>query len=127
MPKLPRFTDIILLPATCYRSQEHTSSCWAFSVISFLESELINSDNNRRFSPWYIARNRITDQFDIITDKKETGKAKIQNIPRGGIGNTALHLIAKYGVIDDSADGSQGKFMYLYEDFVRLKTVSVLL
>lgn len=102
----PVFTDIIHLPHSSYESQEYTSSCWAFSVVSMMESESGRTAEGEGFSAWPLVHHKVLDQFDALTrGPKTSNDAKqvpdVRKIANGGIVSTAPKLIVRHGLVPE--------------------------
>lgn len=92
-----QFTDIIRLPYTCTKSQGPTPSCWAFSMMSFLETEewLLKGASPTELSALFLTYHKMMDQFEICA--LNTGKP--HKLPHGGLGHTAMNLMQQHGIV----------------------------
>ena len=53
-----KFTDIKRLPTTSVKSQDRAGTCWSWSTISFLESEIMRmGKDSLSLSPMYVVWN----------------------------------------------------------------------
>ncbi len=95
-----KFTDDIRLPATSVKSQDQTGTCWSWSTVSFLESEMMRingiTDPSRAIdlSPMYIVNKCY----------KDKGKNYILwhgkvNFDEGGEPHDVICAIRKYGIV----------------------------
>ena len=60
------FKDIIRLDASSVKNQQSTGTCWSFSGISFLESEMLRmgKKNIPDLSPMYVTKQKQTKQYE---------------------------------------------------------------
>ncbi|MDE5611378.1 MAG: aminopeptidase, partial [Odoribacter sp.] len=60
-----QFTDIKRLPTTSVKSQDRAGTCWSWSTISFLESEMMRMGKDSvSLSPMYIVWNTYHGKAD---------------------------------------------------------------
>ena len=53
-----RFTDVKTLPVTSVKNQNRSGTCWAYSALAFLESEILrNGGGEYDLSAMWIVRN----------------------------------------------------------------------
>mgnify|MGYP006281538809 FL=1 len=93
-----QFEIVKQLPVTSVKDQHKTSTCWSFSVLSMLESELLRmTEDTFDLSEMYIVRN--------------TYKGKARKFVRlhghmrftgGGALNDPVDMIEKHGIVPDS-------------------------
>lgn len=93
------FTTVIQNPATPVRDQANSGTCWCFSTISFLESELLRTGKGEMdLSEMFVVRenynNRIEDNY------LRAGKG---NLGQGSIFHMALKAIAEKGIVPEGA------------------------
>jgi len=94
-----RFTDTLVIPATPVKNQHRSGTCWSYSSLSFLESELMRMgkpaiDLSEMFVVWHTY----------------TGKAEryirmqgFTNFGAGGAFHDALWVLTNYGMVPESA------------------------
>jgi bleomycin hydrolase len=87
------------IPYTSIKNQNRSSTCWSFSVISMIESELLKSKGDTiDLSEMYIV-------YYAFIDKAERFVRMHGNITFGGGGslNDPIDIISKYGIVPKSA------------------------
>ena len=91
-----KFTKIAHLDATPVLSQGYTGTCWSFSTLSFIESELIRKGNKNPdvLSQMYIARKAYEGKADKYI--RLDGKG---NFSEGGAFHDIPFVIKNYGVV----------------------------
>ena len=89
------FTDVTVLSHTPVRDQASTSTCWCFSAISFLESEL-----QRMGKPAYDL-SEMWIVHHVYHDKAETYVRMHgnNNFGPGGLGHDVFAAIAEHGIV----------------------------
>ncbi len=92
------FEDIKLLPATSVKDQHRTGTCWSFSGLSFLESELLRLDKpevdlSEMFIVWY------TYSEKAIKHVRLHGNL---NFAAGGAFHDVTNMIRKFGIVPES-------------------------
>jgi len=86
-----------ILPSTSVKDQNRTSTCWSFSGISMLESELLRIEKGEYdLSEMFIVRHSY--QEKAIKYVRMHGTI---NFAGGGCGNDVTHVISKYGIVPD--------------------------
>jgi len=84
--------------ATSPKNQYRSSTCWSFSVISMLESELIRTGKGETdLSEMFIVR--------YVYDEKAKKYVRLHgnlNFAGGGFGHDVLHVIDTYGITPES-------------------------
>lgn len=56
-----KFTDVKRLPTTVVKSQDRAGTCWSWSTISFLESEMMRlGKDSVSLSPLYVVWNHVS-------------------------------------------------------------------
>ena len=93
------FTTIIDLPATPIKDQYRSGTCWSFSTVSFLESEMIRQgkpkvDLSEMFAVWYCYEKKA-DKY--VRMHGET------NFGPGGAFHDVLWVLKKYGMVPEEA------------------------
>lgn len=94
-----RFTLVKELPHTGPKDQNRSSTCWSFSTISMLESELLRTGKGEYdLSDMFIVRNQYTEK--AINYVRYNGKA---NFGPGGGNHDIINNWKKYGMMPDEA------------------------
>ena len=92
-----RFTDVKVLPYTYVKNQDMSSTCWAFSALSFLETEMIRKGmDSVSLSPMWIVRNAYIEK--AIKYVRTSGG--ISFTPGGALGDP-INVIKKYGIVPE--------------------------
>lgn len=116
-------TPVIDLPASTVKNQYRSGTCWSFSGLSFLESELY-----RRHEKMY----DLADMWLVKKDYHERAKAYVRfqgkiSFGPGAESNNVMDVIAKYGIVPESVfsglqygedDHVHGEFDAVLEAFV---------
>lgn len=90
-----KFTDIKRLPTTSVKSQDRAGTCWSWSTISFLESEMIRMGKDSvSLSPMYIVWNT----YHGKADKYVRMNGHI-NFNQGGASADVTWAIKNYGIV----------------------------
>jgi bleomycin hydrolase len=95
-----RFTTVKSLDATEVQNQNVTGTCWSFSSLSFLESELMRMGKGNEFnlSEMFIARKAYTLKAEnYIRMHGHT------NMAEGGGFPDALNVIRRFGIVPEEA------------------------
>lgn len=91
------FTTICQEEATFVKSQGRTGTCWCFSSASFLESELIRTQNVKYdLSEMFVVRNIYLEK--ALNYVRRQGKA---NFSEGSLGHDLINSIQKYGIVPE--------------------------
>ena len=94
-----QFTVLKNLEATPVQSQGRTGTCWTFSALSFLESELLRMGKGKHeLSEMWIARNAYHDK--AVNYVRMHGNF---NFSAGGAFHDIPQVIKKYGIVPLSA------------------------
>ncbi|PKP06161.1 MAG: aminopeptidase [Bacteroidetes bacterium HGW-Bacteroidetes-5] len=94
-----QFNVVKELPVTSVKNQSRTSTCWSFSAISFLESELIRlGKGEHNLSEMFIVSNAYFDK----ADKYIRTSGNINFAPGSSFGD-ALTIWKSYGIVPDNA------------------------
>lgn len=89
------FTDDILLPHTPVLNQGRTQTCWAYTMASLLESDILaKGSDTLRISVMYAVRKKYMNQFDAYYYSK--GKEEIRG---GSLGHSFLNVLEKGGMV----------------------------
>jgi bleomycin hydrolase len=93
------FTMVKQLPATSVKNQYRSGTCWSYSAISFLESELLrNGKDTFDLSEMFCVRNAYSDKALIYI--RFNGK---HNFGGGGAAHDVTSVLRKYGMMPDEA------------------------
>lgn len=89
------FTELKRLPATSVKSQDRAGTCWSWSTISFLESEIMRlGKDSINLSPMYIVWNTYNEKAD-----KYVRMHGCMNFGQGGASADVTWAIQKYGIV----------------------------
>ncbi len=94
-----QFTIVKQLPATSVKNQFRSSTCWSYSTISFLESELLRMGKDT-FD--------LSDMFPVHKSYPEKAIMYIRfngkhNFGPGGAAHDVISMMKKYGITPESA------------------------
>lgn len=90
-----KLTNSTILPHTSIMNQGRTSTCWAYTMTSMMESELLLQQKDTiRLSVMYIVRQKYMKQFDSYYYSR--GKEEIRG---GGLGHSFLKVYKEKGII----------------------------
>ena len=93
------FKDIKVNPATSVKNQARTGTCWCFSTISFLESELLRMGKGEfDLSEMYIVRQNYNRRMDDNTLRAGKG-----NIGEGSLAHMCTYAVDKFGLMPQEA------------------------
>ena len=91
------FKSVYELPGTAVKDQCKTATCWSFSTLSMLESELLrNGKGNHDLSEMYVVRWGYVEK--AINFIRMNGKC---NFEQGGEGHDIPYIIGKYGIVPE--------------------------
>lgn len=94
-----RFTQVYDAEATSVKDQARTGTCWSFSTLSFLESELLRSGKGvHNLSEMYIVRCAYIER--AITYIRMNGKHQFD---QGGEFHDIPGIVKKYGLLPEEA------------------------
>ncbi len=94
-----KFTTIVDLPATSVKNQYRSGTCWSFSTISFLESEMLRLGRDSvDLSEMYAVRLCYSDK--AIKYVRLHGAL---NFGGGGAFHDVTYVLKKYGMVPESA------------------------
>lgn len=92
-----RFTQVYNLAGTAVKDQCKTATCWSFSTLSLLESELLRTGKgNHDLSEMYVVRWGYVEK--AINYIRMNGKC---NFEQGGEAHDIPYLISKYGIVPE--------------------------
>jgi bleomycin hydrolase len=81
------------------QNQNRTGTCWSFSALSFIESELIRTGKGKhKLSEMYIVRMAYLDKAD-----KYVRMQGAMNFSQGGAFHDIPYVIKKYGIVPEEA------------------------
>ena len=90
-----KFTDVKRLPATSVKSQDRAGTCWSWSTISFLESEIMRMGRDSvNLSPMYVVWNTYHGKAD-----KYVRMNGHMNFAQGGASADVSWAIKNYGIV----------------------------
>ena len=90
-----QFTDVKRLPTTSMKSQDRAGTCWSWSTISYLESEMIRlGKDSVSLAPLYIVWNTYNEKA-----KKYVRMHGNLNFGQGGAFADVLWAIKTYGIV----------------------------
>ena len=94
-----QFTEIKRLPVTSVKSQDRAGTCWSWSTISYLESEIIRlGKDSVSLAPLYIVWNTYNEKA-----KRYVRWHGHLNFDQGGAAADVLWAIKNYGIVPISA------------------------
>ncbi len=92
-----KFTDTKELPTTSVKNQNRTSTCWCFSTLTFLESELLRmGKGDYDLSEMFIVRKN----FEIKGDKYVRMHGETAFSP-GALAGNVIKIIQEYGIVPE--------------------------
>ncbi len=90
-----KFTDLKRLPATSVKSQDRAGTCWSWSTISFLESEIIRlGKDSVSLSPMFVVWNTYDEKAN-----KYVRMHGSMNFGQGGASADVTWAIKEYGIV----------------------------
>lgn len=108
-----KFTVTKELPTTSVKNQNRTSTCWCFSTLSFLESELLRMNKPEYdLSEMYIVRKN----FEIKADRYVRMHGETAFSP-GALSGNVIKIIKDYGIVPEEVYGGKN-----YGDTVHIHT-----
>lgn len=97
--KVYQFTDIVRNPTTPVKDQNYSGTCWCFSTVSFLESELLKAGKGEwDLSELFVVRHNYYDRLNDNYIRRGKG-----NIGEGSITHMALKQIKDHGIVPQQA------------------------
>lgn len=92
-----RFTDVKTLPVTSVKDQNRSGTCWAYSALAFLESEILREGGKPiDLSAMWIVRNAYFDK--AVKYARMHGSL---NLAVGGGSRDVTDGIARYGIVPE--------------------------
>ncbi len=97
------FTTVKILPATSVKNQFRSSTCWSYSTISFLESELLRTGKDTfDLSDMFVVRKAYPEKAVMYI--RFNGK---HNFGPGGAAHDVINMIREYGITPESVYSGQ--------------------
>lgn len=94
-----KFGEPKMLPCTPVKNQQQTGTCWSFSTVSMIESELIRSGIGQLdLSEMFIVRHIYRDKCENYVRRQ--GKAQFSE---GGLAHDAVNAVKRHGLITEEA------------------------
>ncbi|MBC8489815.1 MAG: aminopeptidase [Bacteroidetes bacterium] len=91
------FTIVKELPATSVKNQYRSGTCWSFSTLSFIESELLRMDKGEYdLSEMFVVRHTYADKA-----KKNVRFHGNINFSGGGAFHDVMYVIKEYGIVPE--------------------------
>jgi bleomycin hydrolase len=91
------FEDKVDLKSTSVKDQHRTGTCWSFSTLSFLESEMIRLNRPMvDLSPMFVVYHAYMEKAQKYV--RMHGKT---NFDAGGVFHDVTNVIARYGIVPD--------------------------
>lgn len=92
------FEDVMVLPATPVQDQHRTGTCWSFSGLSFLESEMLRRGKSAV---------NLSEMFIVWHTYAEKAKKHVRvhgnlNFSAGGAFHDVTNMISRYGIVPES-------------------------
>ncbi len=92
------FTDTVTVPVTPVKDQNSSGTCWSFSALALMESELLRTGKGEYdLSPMWIARHTYFEK--VVRYVRMHGKAQLAG---GGVWEDVPNIIRKYGIVPTS-------------------------
>lgn len=94
-----QFTDTKTVPATSVKDQNKSGTCWSFSTLAMMESELLRTGKGEYdLSAMWVARHVYFEK--VVKYVRMHGK---MNLAEGGWWSNVPDVIRKYGIVPTSA------------------------
>jgi len=91
------FTEVIKLPVTPVKNQYRSGTCWSYSSLSFLESELLRMGKDTfDLSEMFVVYKTYTDKAPLYI--RFHGE---HNFGGGGAAHDVIYVLEKYGMVPD--------------------------
>ncbi len=92
------FEDVLVLPSTPVQDQHRSGTCWSFSGLSFLESEMLRMGKQEV---------NLSEMFVVWHTYAEKAKKHVRvhgnlNFAAGGAFHDVTNMIAEYGIVPES-------------------------
>lgn len=96
-PKQYVFTDVKINPATSVKDQASSGTCWSYSMLAFIESELLrNKKGEHDLSEMWIVRNTYINKV-----KKYLRMHGKSELAQGGAAWDCFDVIEEYGIVPE--------------------------
>jgi bleomycin hydrolase len=96
-PEPFQFKEFKKVACTPIKSQQQTGTCWCFSALSFLESELLRAGKGEQnLSEMFIVRNIYRDKCENYVRRQGTAQ-----LGEGGLGHDVINAVRKYGLVPE--------------------------
>jgi bleomycin hydrolase len=92
--KKKEFRNDIVLKTTPVKNQENGTTCWAYAMLSTIETDRIMIGDSVNLSPLFVERCMLAERA-----KEQYLKGAKQNISTRGMCGTALRMMEQYGAI----------------------------
>ena len=94
-----QFTTVDSVPITRVKDQHRSGTCWAFSALGFLESEVLRTKGKEvELAPMFVVSKTLVD--------RATYRVRMYNEPKFGEGGSAydvIYCMQHYGLVPKSA------------------------
>ncbi len=91
------FTTVKEVPYTSVKNQNKSGTCWSFSTLAFIESELLRTGKGEYdLSEMFVVRNAYFDKFE-----KYVRFHGSMNFGAGGAAHDIPNMIKKYGIVPE--------------------------
>ena len=98
-PNKPVFTTIMELPVTSTKNQNKSGTCWAYSTLSFFESEILKAKKKEYdLSEMFVANKDYMDRATLVV--RMHGDAQFS---QGGSAYDVLYVLQNYGICPEQA------------------------
>ena len=103
-PNKPVFTTVRELPITSVKNQNRSGTCWAYSTLSFFESEILRkSGKTYDLSEMFVAHNDYLDRAKLTV--RMHGDSQFS---QGGSAGDVLVILREKGIVPESAMAAPG-------------------
>lgn len=98
-PEGYKFESVIKIPTTSVKDQNKSGTCWSFSTVSFLESEMLRMGKPEvDLSEMFIVNKCYAAKADLAVRMHGTS-----NFGAGGAAHDVLWVLKNYGIVPESA------------------------
>jgi bleomycin hydrolase len=96
-PEPFQFKEFKKVNCTPIKNQQQTGTCWSFSAVSFLESELMKAGKGEQnLSEMFVVRNIYRDKCENYVRRQGTAQ-----LGEGGLGHDVINAVRKYGIVPE--------------------------